>query len=137
MGCGGTTGCGTVFELMAGANGKWTEKVLRSFFRQRDPFGGLIFDATGNLYGTTTDGGRHCCGTVFELSPGANGKWTETVLHTFGESVKGPLDDGVEPTGNLIFDADGNLYGTTYYGGEVFNQDCGGYGCGTVFEITP
>jgi uncharacterized repeat protein (TIGR03803 family) len=135
VGCDGNSGCGTVFELMPGANGKWTEKVLRSFFRPREPLGGVIFDAAGNLYGTTLDGGRYCCGTVFELSPGANGKWTETVLHSFGQR-DGSLGDGVSPTGNLIFDAHGNLYGTTVWGGNIGVQGCGG-GCGTVFEITP
>jgi hypothetical protein len=106
----------------------------------RFPLGGVIFDTAGNLYGTATFGGRYwdgntdcpwdCGGSVFELSPGANGKWTETALHDFGRG-----DDGNMPTGSLIFDAAGNLYGGTQFGG--YNCGDGEPGCGTVFEITP
>lgn len=89
---------------------------------------GLIFDAAGNLYGTTYWGGSHrcglTCGTVFELTSREDGGWTEKKLHNFYNG-----SDGNEPFSSLIFDAAGNLYGTTYHGGN--------YGCGTVFEITP
>ena len=107
-------GCGAVFELIPGTNGKWTEKVLRSFYRGRFPLGGVIFDSAGNLYGTTEVGGRYksgdcyeggCGGTAFELSPGIDGKWTETTLHSFGKS-----GDGFTPTGSLIFDATGTEF---------------------------
>jgi len=136
-------GCGTVFELMPDAYGNWTEKTVRHFYKAKAPGGGVIFDAAGNLYGTTTLGGRYwdgngdclesCGGIAFELSPGANGKWTKTTLHSFG-SHHSILDDGNEPMGSLVFDAAGNLYGTTFLGG---NQCAAGAGCGAVFEITP
>jgi uncharacterized repeat protein (TIGR03803 family) len=128
-------GCGTVFELTPQANAGWTEKVLHAFSRGRGGFtpgGGLTFDAAGNLYGTTSAGGNgtgckveNGCGTVFELTPNATGNWTEKVLHTFNENGR----DGVIPDAGLIFDARGNLYGTTFGGGS--------HDGGTVFELTP
>jgi hypothetical protein len=133
--------CGTVFKLIHGANGKWTEKVLHNFNGPdgAHPMGELIFDKAGNLYGTTSDGGANfgiCplgdvgCGTVFELSPGANGQWTERVLYSFKD---GPVGNG--PVAGLIFDKAGNLYGTTVFGGE---SGCPFQGsCGVVFELTP
>ena len=120
-------GDGTVFELTPSADGTWTEKVLHSFGNGTDginPGASLIFDATGDLYGTTTGGGIHDSGTVFELSPGQGGGWTEKVLHSFNPNGA----DGASPAGSLIFDAAGNLYGTTSSGGA--------YGAGTAFELT-
>ena len=119
-------GCGSVFRLAPAANGKWTYNVLREFDSTdgATPYAGLILDAVGNLYGTTVQGGEYGSGVVFKLSPGAHGKWTETVLHSFDNNDgKGPF------SGSLIFDAAGNLYGTTFEGGE--------YGFGTVFKLTP
>ena len=86
---------------------------------------GLIFDAAGNLYGTTYTGGTYNDGTVFELSPSAGGGWSETVLHSFDPDGS----DGLFPQSGLIFDAAGNLYGTTIGGGT--------YDYGTVFELSP
>src|ERR1700722_2974013 len=126
---GGAHGFGTVFELTPKAGGLWIEKVLFSFYLQTGglPYGGLILDAAGNLYGTTSDGGSYhnTCGTVFELKHSSAGVWTQKVLHVFN------LDgvDGCSPEANLIFDTAGNLYGTTIYGGNG--------GGGTVFELTP
>ena len=88
------------------------------------PTPSLIFDAAGNLYGTTCDGGTFGGGTVFELTPAGGGTWTEQVLYSFGNGM-----DGIYPQAGLIFDAAGNLYGTTYEGGV--------FGYGTVFELTP
>jgi uncharacterized repeat protein (TIGR03803 family) len=93
--------------------------------------GDLIFDDAGNLYGTTVSGGScstNDCGTVFELSPPTlpGDAWTETVLHSFAG-----FPDGSRPAAGLVFDATGNLYGTTANGGS---SSCG---CGTVFELTP
>jgi uncharacterized repeat protein (TIGR03803 family) len=127
---GGATGAGTVFELIRGANGAWREKILYSFayYSHRDginPYGGLVFDTAGNLYGTTDGGGAYGYGTVFELSPQADGTWTEKIAHDF--DLNGI--DGINPLAGLIIDAAGNLYGTTSFGGA--------YGDGTVFEITP
>jgi uncharacterized repeat protein (TIGR03803 family) len=128
--CGGY-GCGTVFKVAPGTNGKWTETVLHKFNGWIDgsyPYAGLIFDAAGNLYGTTW----YASGMVFKLAPLADGKWTETILHSFSGK------DGLNPAAGLVFDGSGNLYGTTSLGGN-FNH-CGddfGYGCGVVYEITP
>ena len=134
---GGTYGYGTVFELTPAQGGGWTQTVLYSFMFGRDgayPQGGLIFDAVGNLYGTTPYGGTYGYGTVFELSPVAGGGWTETVLYSFNDNNG---TDGVYPEAGLIFDAAGNLYGTTLVGGPYYCPGGDGYGCGTVFELTP
>jgi uncharacterized repeat protein (TIGR03803 family) len=129
-------GRGTVFELSPGAGGVWTETTLYEFgTNARDgtnPVAALIFDANGNLYGTTQEGGASGKGAVFELSPGAGGVWTEKVLYSFGGPAATP-PDGQDPTGNLIWDAQGNLYGTTFTGGK---NDTTGEG-GTVFEMSP
>src|SRR5207248_3148969 len=93
------------------------------------PEGSLIFDSSGNLYGTTSMGGSFAVGTVFELSPGPHGTWTEKMLH----SLRGT--DGAYPYGGLAFDTQGNLYGTAYQGGH-HSQRCY-YGCGSVFEVSP
>src|ERR1039458_2304305 len=128
---GGAPGTGgTVFELTPAAGGGWTEKVLYSFGNVADadganPFAGLVFDAAGNLYGTTYAGGTYRNGTVFELTPAAGGGWTEKVLHNFNNNGT----DGATPLAGLILDAVGNLYGTTQVGGT--------YNYGTVFELTP
>ena len=133
-------GCGVVFKLTPNANGSWTKKTLYDFKGIPDgaaPQAALIFDKVGNLYGTTPGGGRNggrCrendgCGTVFQLVPKADGSWEEKILHRF----TGP-PDGAYPSGSLIFDAAGNLYGVTYAGG---NGDYCRLGCGTAFELTP
>jgi uncharacterized repeat protein (TIGR03803 family) len=126
-GYGGDYYAGTVFELTPNGSGGWTEKKLHDFGNGTDglyPWAGLIFDAAGNLYGTTQYGGAYGNGTAFELTPNGSGGWTEKRLHNFGNGT-----DGDEPLAKLIFDAAGNLYGTTYYGGA--------YGNGTAFELTP
>jgi uncharacterized repeat protein (TIGR03803 family) len=125
-------GCGSVFELMPSAGGGWTEKPLHNFAGGNDgayPWAGVIFDAAGNLYGTTPYGGRNNKGTVFELSPAAGGGWREKILHNFGSGA-----DGYDPVGALVFDNAGNLYGTTSYGGAY---GVGGGNSGTVFELSP
>jgi uncharacterized repeat protein (TIGR03803 family) len=127
-GGGGVYGTGTVFELTP-TRGGWTETVLHSFnYSSNDGYGpasGPIFDAKGNLYGTTDHGGTYGGGTVFELTPAAGGSWTETILYSFGASDS----DAANPVAGLIFDATGNLYGTTVDGGS--------YGYGAVFELMP
>jgi uncharacterized repeat protein (TIGR03803 family) len=139
---GGSSGGGTVYKLSK-ANGKWTETIIYNFCPQvvhcpdgAAPYSDLIFDAAGNLYGTTLDGGAYALGggaggVVFELSPQPNGSWTESVLHSFGNGT-----DGILPLGGLIFDSSGNLYGTTTGGGTSTSPSCFG-GCGTVFELSP
>jgi uncharacterized repeat protein (TIGR03803 family) len=128
---GGTYNDGTVFE-MSPKGSNWTESVLFSFDDTDgfSPSTALVMDASGNLYGTATYGGANNNGVVFELSPGEDGQWTETTLHTFDFST----GDGNWPNATLIFDAKGNLYGTTT-GGGTGTGSCGFEGCGTVFEI--
>jgi uncharacterized repeat protein (TIGR03803 family) len=138
-----SSGLGTVFELTPKAGGSWTEKILHTFTNQGkdgcQPESGLISDGLGNLYGTTATGGgiysecRFGCGTVFEVSPKAGGSWTEKVLYSFNPTRQ----DGYQPYATLIFDASGNLYGTTQYGGSGSCDDGQGVGCGVVFELTP
>jgi uncharacterized repeat protein (TIGR03803 family) len=126
--------CGTVFKV----DSTGRETVLYNFTGGGDgqePEAGLVLDAQGNLYGTTYYGGdRTCnasrgCGTVFKLDATGN----ETVLHSFGSGGGG---DGSLPNAGLVRDAQGNLYGTTYYGGVnrcyAPNEP---YGCGTVFRV--
>lgn len=134
-GLGGGNGCGSAFELSPAGNGSWRETELYLFFGLSgcEPLGGLVLDGSGNLYGTTYFGGANGQGAVFELSPGSNGKWSETVLYSFpGDSSR------FDPAAGLIFDNAGNLYGTTYYGGIAScYQNWGEAGCGSVFELSP
>lgn len=111
-------------------------KVLYEFKGGNDgigPQGNLVLDGSGNLYGTTTEGGgtSACngqykgCGIVFELVPRSSGYWKENVLYSFTNGSSG----GVGLNGNLVFDTVGNLYGTAFYGGSTVE--------GSVFELTP
>lgn len=126
-----------------------TYKVLWSFgglpSDGADPVSNLIFDKSGNLYGTTQFGGAATnilcgegsgCGAIFELSPSGDGTWTNRIIYNFCvDYPTGSCLDGQQPTAGLAMDAAGNLYGTTYFGGP----SCGnsGSGCGTVFELSP
>jgi uncharacterized repeat protein (TIGR03803 family) len=125
---GGNYDNGTVFKLFQ-SRGVWKEKVLYSFTGGSDgyePWGTLIRDKNGALYGTTYAGGGNDEGVVFMLSRSA-GKWTETTLHSF-DSFN---EDGASPIAGLTWGPHGTLYGTTGGGG------CPGYpGGGTVFELT-
>lgn len=128
-------GCGTVFGLKE-VNGGWHERVLYAFKGTsdgKDPEGPLTLDASGNIFGTTEEGGAVCsggltCGVVFKISHLQSG-WTENTLYTFSGG-----SDGQWPVGNLVLDADGNLYGATLEGGT--GAQCF-YGCGTIFEMSP
>lgn len=147
VGGAGTLGEGTVFELSPNADGSWTESILYNFCSIGGcpdgavPKAGLVFDAAGNLYGTTIGGGAfNCqssqggCGTAFELSPPppSGGPWTETVLYNFcTDGLAGGCQDGAEPTSQLTIDAHGNLYGTTTTGGTGGLKNGG-----TVFELS-
>jgi uncharacterized repeat protein (TIGR03803 family) len=120
---GGASGAGTVFKLTYSAGLGWTETILYSFQGGNDgsdPYAGLIFDSSGNLYGTTTGGGQGGGGVVFELTPSGSG-WNYILLHSFTGSY-GPL-------GPLIMDSAGSLYGTTYRDGAD--------GAGNIFKLTP
>jgi uncharacterized repeat protein (TIGR03803 family) len=115
---GGAYDKGTVFKVAA--NG--TETVLHSFTGNPDgarPYAGLAMDASGNLYGTTEQGGVSGCGTIFRIKTGG----TEIVLYSF----TGGFTDGADPKARLILDSAGNLYGTTFEGGSSDN--------GTVFKL--
>jgi len=136
---GGNTGAGTLYKITT--SGTFTQ--LYTFCSQTNcadgafPYGGLVLAPNGNFYGTTSewgldtegacDTGIFGCGTIFEITPAG----VLTVLHTFSGS------DGFEPYANLTLGSDGNLYGTTLYGGNLSVGSCSGLGCGTVFKITP
>jgi uncharacterized repeat protein (TIGR03803 family) len=137
---GGEYGSGCVFELTRPRRGEvaWAQTTLYSFTGGSDGAvpGAVIFDQAGNLYGMTGGGGdgyscQGWCGVVFKLRH-AGGTWTETVLYGFQGG-----DDGEYPDGPLVFDAEGNLYGTTPNGGD---PNCSAYsaypGCGVVFKIS-
>ena len=126
---------GTAFMLTPNGQGSWTSTVVHSFGRTKtdgyNPLGGLVADSSGNLYGTTAAGGGSNTGTVYELSPGTGGVWTETVLHRFGV-IGSP--QGNAPQGALVLDSAGNLYGTTAEGGDSACYPVGG-GCGVVYRL--
>lgn len=128
-------GCGTVFHLRpkpnfcASFSCPWTNTLLYTFTggaAGNDPYTGVVLDAAGNVYGTAYSGGSAQLGVAYELSPSGSG-WTESTIHTFAGG-----SDGSNPTSTPVFDSNGNLYGTTAYGGG-----CGGTGCGTVFQLIP
>jgi len=132
--CGGS-GCGTVFRLQPPVTicyatlCFWHETILHRF-TGRDgglPEGGLTFDSAGNIYGTTANGGDTACptgcGVIYKLRQ-SGGTWTESVLYAFSGGV-----DGQAPISKVTFDAAGNLYGTTAWGGTA--------DAGTVYKLTP
>jgi uncharacterized repeat protein (TIGR03803 family) len=108
----GGSGLGVVYEVKR-ANGKWGETVLHAFSTKGAyPDSAITLDASGNLYGTTNEGGYYRYGTVFELSRSKTGRWKEATLHSFGGG-----NDGIYPGAGVIFDKANNLYGTTTEGG--------------------
>jgi uncharacterized repeat protein (TIGR03803 family) len=137
-------GCGTVFRLTPPVPPatQWTETVVHSFKGPPDdgsePLGGLTFDESGALYGTTFNGGTQGGGTVFKLTPPVPPatSWTETVLYSF-QGPGAALADGANPHGGVVFDASGNLYGTTQFGGMLRACAIGPRPTGTVFKLTP
>jgi uncharacterized repeat protein (TIGR03803 family) len=132
---GGSPGYGVVFELTPPTppSTTWTYTQLYAFCSKSNcadganPWGKLTMDASGNLYGTASQGGSPGAGVVFELTPNqSHTVWTETVLYNFCSQG---CSDGETPYAGLLLDGAGNLYGTTAYGGV--------FGVGTVFELTP
>jgi hypothetical protein len=128
------SGYGTVFELSPDGAGGWTERILHRFQDNgKDgewPFGNLVLDAEGDIYGVTNGGGEYAAGTVFELMPSADGQWTEKILYSFGASAT----DARDPAG-IILDGSGRLFGTTTEGGDHgYGRTLRGYG--TVFELS-
>ena len=136
-------GCGTVFQLVppSVAGGAWTQNILyafgpSSYVDAENPLANVVFDKTGNLYGTASAGGTSTLGAIFELSPPSTqgGSWTETVLYNF---VGGP--DGAVPAAGLLPSGSGTFYSTTEYGGtgNCLRTTDQPTGCGTVFAIAP
>lgn len=134
---GGIRDDGTVYQLRPpsgschSASCPWVETVLYRFTGDsdgRNPQAGVILDNQGNIYGTNVNGGGGKVGVVYEMSPSAGG-YTFQVLYTFTDDA-----DGGNPSSLLIFDSAGNLYGTAAVGG---NSGCQGFGCGTIYELTP
>jgi uncharacterized repeat protein (TIGR03803 family) len=136
-------GCGTVFRLAATPSG-YTESILYAFQGGQDglsPGASVIGDASGALYGTTSEGGSSIacadivqntgCGTVFQLVPSGPG-YAERVIYRFSGGA-----DGAYPRGNLIEDDSGALFGTTYLGGSRLCHQLHLRGCGTVYKLTP
>jgi uncharacterized repeat protein (TIGR03803 family) len=134
----GDLGYGAVFELKPDGSGGWKEKILYWFKGKpagdgEQPSADVIFDSSGNLYGTTSAGGiwnSACaggCGIVFKLSPRPSGQWKESILYKFSQAT-----DGANPTSRVVFDKAGNIYGTA--GGGI--GSCGG-GCGVVYKLAP
>jgi len=142
---GGYRGLGAAFKLTPPARkgSNWTEALLHRFYEKTgdgaQPAAGVVFDAEGALYGTTTSGGDDSGeGTAFRLVLGSDGSWTERVLHSFG-------NDGYQPQSGLLVDAKGNFYGTasgggTSRGGTFFRQDGskseGGWQCTILYNFT-
>ena len=134
---GGAHGYGSIAKISL--SGKLTTLHSFNLIDGAAPLGGLIQGANGSLYGTTSDGGNlNCnwgynfwggCGTIFELTP----KGSFTTLYSFCPSF---CKDGAAPQGNMVEDAGGNLYGTTFYGGFGYSESqCDPVGCGTVFKL--
>jgi uncharacterized repeat protein (TIGR03803 family) len=124
---GGLHGKGTFFKLTAATDGSWKFKTLYAFRGMPDagfPYGGLVADAKGNLFGTTYYDGENNLGSVYQLSRTPAGVWKEQVLYSFKGGV-----DGVSPISHLVIDAKGTLWGTTSEGGAA------GCGCGTIFTL--
>lgn len=128
---GGANEQGDIFELSPAGGGSWTQSVILSFSSSGGgiiPEAGLNIDAHGNLYGTTVQGGSpgSNSGVIYELSPSGGGQWTESLLWIF---CTGACHDGQAPEAGVIFDAHGNIYGTTSRGGTENG--------GVVFELSP
>jgi hypothetical protein len=124
-----------VFELSPTSGGAWKETVIHTFEGSdgEQPQSPLVFDAAGNLYGTTVEGGSAIsplctigCGVIFELT-NISGSWEQKIIHNF------VYYNGGGPMGNLSIDSTGNLYGVASYGGNA--TGCGKNGCGVVFEL--
>jgi uncharacterized repeat protein (TIGR03803 family) len=129
--CYTSEGCGVIFEMTPNQDGSWTYHILHRFASYpadgQTPYGGLVMDASGNIYGTTEYGGIPGNGTVFKLSF-SSGHWKKTVVYDFSNWHNGAL-----PNSTLVLDKAGSLYGV----GGGGSQGCGPYTCGVVFKLTP
>jgi uncharacterized repeat protein (TIGR03803 family) len=132
---GGAYDVGVVYQLTPRKHELWQETVLHSFNLNdgAEPYGGLVRDASGDFYGTLTAGGKNGLGSVFKLTLIKHEAGPDSGAVTILLNFNGK--NGIFPYGGLVFDAQGNLYGTTYYGGNL--SDCNYQGCGVVFKLTP
>ncbi len=124
VGCGTTNdGCGVIFKLIS-QGGQWHYQVLYAFQGGSDGNSPnpVMLDAGGNIYGTTNFGGDYNCGTAFKLAPNSDGTWTFSRIYEFKGSP-----DGCNPTGRLILNTAGKIYGVTGTGGFLY---------GVAFELT-
>jgi uncharacterized repeat protein (TIGR03803 family) len=124
---GGTYGWGLVYTLTQ-SHGSWTENVLYQPRNNGDgqyPWGGVVADSAGNLYGVLEAGGQDGYGAIYKLARSGS-SWQETTLHSF--SFQG--QDGAYPESGLIMDASGNLYGATSHlpgaGGSAYQMTASG-----------
>jgi len=124
-------GCGVAFQMTPNPDGSWKYHVIHRFANFKGdgqyPYGGLTVDAKGNVFGTTTEGGKFGNGTVFQFTPTTGGHWKQTVLYDFPNIYLGGA-----PGSNLLFDQAGNLYGTAGGGNLSCPQTCG-----VIFKLTP
>jgi uncharacterized repeat protein (TIGR03803 family) len=117
---------GVIFRLTPEQHGHWTYKILYDFRngpQGNEPDAGVVMDKLGNLYGNTSGGGPFGCGVLYKLAPVGQDKWKYSVLHFFGK-----VGDGCGPSGNLVIDQHGNLYGSLILAGK--------YGYGVIFEYS-
>lgn len=141
-------GCGVIYELKPSGS-SYTYKILHKFDNTGSdgywPYGTLVLDSSGNIYGTTSEGGddSSCtgfqmtgCGTVYEFSPSGSGNYTETILYKFEGTGS---SDGASPHTGLVMNSSGHLFGTTTSGGQTgcAAVDWLAPGCGTVFKLVP
>ena len=103
-------------------------KILHAFSGKPDGGGvyaGLAIDNQGSLYGATTGGGVYGYGTVFRLTPGSDGRWTETILHSFCATTR--CKDGASPSGVLLLDSEGDLFGASNAATFEIKRKAGGW----------
>jgi len=133
---GGLDGNGTVYNLRPpptfcrSISCPWDETILYNFTRGSDggnPQAGVIFDPSGNIYGSNVNGGSDGQGVVYKMTRSGGG-WTYQVIYPFTGG-----QDGSNP-GNLLLESNGNLYGPAAAGGQ---PGCSGFGCGTIFQLSP
>lgn len=134
---GGTHKDGTIFRLTPMRDGCWKETILHNFPSSTidggGPFGGVLVDVNGNLYGMTMSLGTHDRGVAFQLAP-SRGGWREEILHSF--CSRPSCEDGGAPWGNLMMDSNSDLYGTGYVAFELARHPKGWWGDTTIHVFT-
>jgi uncharacterized repeat protein (TIGR03803 family) len=136
----GSDDSGTVFELSP--PGIWAFQLLYTFPEEGSGpvLSDLVFDRMGNLYGTNFLGEASDAGSVFKLTPTVGAGYTYASLHDFCVEDPETCSDGALPSGTLVMDSSGNLYGTTQVGGSnsgLCYTDGSIGACGVIFKITP